>query len=107
MSVPAAVEHHYSTGLTRPNIERALIDAGRDPARIEPADLAMLEDFHTMGRLATAALGELAEVQTEDAVLDAGTGIGGSGEIPCRPLRMPGHSSRSDGRVLRDGAVAR
>jgi sarcosine/dimethylglycine N-methyltransferase len=89
MSVPAAVEHHYSTGLTRPNIEWALIDAGKDPARIEPAALAMLEDFHTMGRLATAALGELAEVRSEDAVLDAGTGIGGAarflaGRFGCR-----------------------
>jgi ubiquinone/menaquinone biosynthesis C-methylase UbiE len=78
MSVPAAVEEHYSTGLTRANIERALADAGKDPAKLEPADLAMLEDFHTMGRLATAALGDLAEVEAEDRVLDAGTGIGGA-----------------------------
>ncbi len=61
MSAPVAVEQHYSTGLTRANIERALIDAGKDPAALEPADLAVLEDFHTMGRFATAALAELAE----------------------------------------------
>ncbi|HEX4437195.1 MAG TPA: methyltransferase domain-containing protein [Solirubrobacteraceae bacterium] len=78
MSVPVAVEEHYSTGLTRANIERALADAGKDPAKLELADLAMLEDFHTMGRLATAALGDLAEVKAEDRVLDAGTGIGGA-----------------------------
>ena len=89
MSAPVAVEQHYSTGLTRANIERALIGAGKDPAAIEPADLAMLEDFHTMGRFATAALADLADVQPEDSVLDAGTGIGGAarflaGEIGCR-----------------------
>jgi ubiquinone/menaquinone biosynthesis C-methylase UbiE len=89
MSVPAAVEKHYSTGLTRPNIERALLDAGKDPAKIETADLAMLEDFHTMGRLATAALADLAGVGAKDRVLDAGTGIGGAarflaGRFGCR-----------------------
>ena len=89
MSVPKAVEEHYSTGLTRSNIEAALINAGKDPAKLEPADLATLEDFHTMGRLATAALGDLASVKREDRVLDAGTGIGGAarflaGRFGCR-----------------------
>jgi sarcosine/dimethylglycine N-methyltransferase len=88
-SIPAAVERHYATGLTRSNIEAALLDAGKDPAKIETADLAMLEDFHTMGRLATAALGDLAGVGAEDRVLDAGTGIGGAarflaGRFGCR-----------------------
>jgi ubiquinone/menaquinone biosynthesis C-methylase UbiE len=89
MSAPVAVERHYSTGLTRRNIERALIGAGKDPAALEPADLAMLEDFHTMGRFATAALADLAGIGPADRVLDAGTGIGGAarflaGEIGCR-----------------------
>jgi sarcosine/dimethylglycine N-methyltransferase len=78
MSEPAAVENHYSTGLTRANIERALTDVGKNPAKLEPSDLAMLEDFHTMGRLATGALADLAVVTSEDRVLDAGTGIGGA-----------------------------
>jgi len=89
MSAPVAVEQHYSTGLTRANIERALIGAGKDPAALEPADLAALEDFHTMGRVATAALAQLAEVGPDDRVLDAGTGIGGAArfladQIGCR-----------------------
>jgi sarcosine/dimethylglycine N-methyltransferase len=86
---PVAVEQHYSTGLTRANIKRALIDAGKDPTALEPADLATLEDFHTMGRFATAALADLAGVVPEDRILDAGTGIGGAarflaGRIGCR-----------------------
>jgi ubiquinone/menaquinone biosynthesis C-methylase UbiE len=89
MSALAEVEQHYSTGLTRANIERALIGAGKDPAALESADLAMLEDFHTMGRFATAALADLADVGGEDRVLDAGTGIGAAarflaGQIGCR-----------------------
>jgi len=38
----------------------------------------MLEDFHTLGRLATSALIELAGVTAADRVLDAGSGIGGT-----------------------------
>jgi hypothetical protein len=101
MRAPVAVEQHYATGLTRPNIERALVDAGKDPARLVPADLVMLEDFHTMGRLATAALAELAHPSSADRVLDAGTGIGGAarflaGEMGCRSDRIRRHG---DGRT--------
>jgi sarcosine/dimethylglycine N-methyltransferase len=84
-----AVQQHYATGLTRANIERALIAAGKDPARLGSDEIAMLEDFHTMGRPATAALADLAGVGPEDRVLDAGTGIGGAarflaGQVGCR-----------------------
>ena len=44
----------YATGLSRQRIERALITAGKDPGRLQPADLGTLEDFHTMGRIATS-----------------------------------------------------
>ena len=38
----------------------------------------MLEDFHSLGRLATAALIDLAKISASDRVLDAGSGIGGT-----------------------------
>jgi sarcosine/dimethylglycine N-methyltransferase len=41
----------------------------------------MLEDFHTLGRLATAALTDLAQISASDRVLDAGTGIGGTARL--------------------------
>lgn len=72
------LEGQYTTGLSRNNIEKALVAAGKDLDRLHPADLAMLEDFHTLGRLATNQLAELAEVGTDDTVLDAGSGIGGT-----------------------------
>lgn len=68
----------YATGLSRQSITRALVSAGKDPDRLAPADLGTLEDFHTMGRIATGQLAELAKITREDRVLDAGTGIGGT-----------------------------
>ena len=79
----------YATGLSRQRIERALITAGKDPGRLQPADLGTLEDFHTMGRIATSQLAELAGITGDDHVLDAGSGIGGTarflaGQYGCR-----------------------
>jgi sarcosine/dimethylglycine N-methyltransferase len=68
----------YSTGLSRRNIEQALIAAGKDLDHLEPADLALLEDFHTMGRFATTQLVDLIGITSGDGVLDAGSGIGGT-----------------------------
>jgi SAM-dependent methyltransferase len=72
------VPGQYSTGLSRPNIERALIAAGKDVDHLQPADLALLEDFHTMGRIATGQLVELIGITSDTRVLDAGSGIGGT-----------------------------
>lgn len=72
------IETQYATGLSRPNIEGALVAAGKDLGRLQPADLGPLEDFHTMGRFATAQLLELAAITGESRVLDAGSGIGGT-----------------------------
>lgn len=74
----AQIDHQYSTGLTRRDIERALMRAGLDLDRLQPVDLAMLEDFHTMGRIATGQLVDLAGVSSRATVLDAGCGVGGT-----------------------------
>jgi sarcosine/dimethylglycine N-methyltransferase len=72
------IDTQYSTGLSRHSIERALVAAGKDPGRLVPSDLALLEDFHTMGRIATAQLVDLIGIRPENHVLDAGSGIGGT-----------------------------
>ena len=72
------IDSQYSTGLSRDNIELALIAAGMDLHHIQPADLGVLEDFHTSGRMATSQLADLAEITSNDEVLDAGSGIGGT-----------------------------
>jgi sarcosine/dimethylglycine N-methyltransferase len=68
----------YSTGLSQANIEQALIAAGKDLDHLHRSDLRQLEDFHTMGRIATSELVDLIAITPETTVLDAGTGIGGT-----------------------------
>ena len=72
------IHDQYTTGLSRRNIERALVAAGQDLDHLAPADLAPLEDFHTMGRYATTELVDLLAIADADDVLDAGSGIGGT-----------------------------
>jgi SAM-dependent methyltransferase len=79
--MPTTIDQPYATGLTRANIERALAQAGKEIGALQPGDLAMLEDFHSLGRLATAALVDLARISASDRVLDAGTGIGGTARL--------------------------
>jgi len=72
------IRTQYSTGLSRHNIEQALVAAGKDLDHLTPADLGLLEDFHTMGRYATSQLADLVGITSTDQVLDAGSGIGGT-----------------------------
>jgi sarcosine/dimethylglycine N-methyltransferase len=72
------IHEQYSTGLSRRNIERALIAARKDLDHLASADLAPLEDFHTMGRYATTELVNMLGITSSDGVLDAGSGIGGT-----------------------------
>jgi sarcosine/dimethylglycine N-methyltransferase len=72
------IDTQYSTGVSRQGIERALVAAGLDIAHLQPADLALLEDFHTMGRIATHQLLDLLDVTSDHHVLDAGSGVGGT-----------------------------
>ena len=62
----------YATGLSRQGIERALTAAGKDTDHLAPADLGALEDFHTMGRIATGQLAELAGEQGVDQLRPPG-----------------------------------
>jgi sarcosine/dimethylglycine N-methyltransferase len=71
----------YSTGVSRQGIERALVAAGLDLECLQPADLAPLEDFHTMGRIATGQLVDLLGITSDHRVLDAGSGIGGTARL--------------------------
>src|SRR3954447_5409374 len=74
-------ESPYATGQARADIERALTAAGKDVRTLQAPDLALLEDFHSLGRLATAALVDLARIGASDRVLDAGAGIGGTARV--------------------------
>jgi sarcosine/dimethylglycine N-methyltransferase len=77
----STINQPYATSLTRSNIERALAKAGKPTAASHASDLAILEDFRNLGRLAAAALIELVQISTSDRVLDADTGIGGTARL--------------------------
>jgi sarcosine/dimethylglycine N-methyltransferase len=81
------IHAQYSTALSRHNIELALIAAGKDLNHLQPADLALLEDFHTMGRIATSQLVDLIGIRPENRVLDAGSGIGGTARFVAERCR--------------------
>ena len=72
------IQTQYSTGASRQAIEQMLVAAGKDLDHLRQADLALLEDFHTMDRIATTQLADLVEISPGDEVLDAGSGIGGT-----------------------------
>ena len=55
------IQTQHSTGTSRQAIEQALVAAGKDLDHLRPEDLALLEDFHTMGRIATTELADLVE----------------------------------------------
>ncbi len=89
MSTAATTPSTYETGEARRRIAQALTRSGKDPDRLAPDDLAQLEDFHSLGRIATLGLINLAGLTSEDRVLDAGSGIGGTArllaaQIGCR-----------------------
>lgn len=77
----STIDQPYATGQIRFNIERALAEVGKQTDTLQASDLAMLEDFHSLGRLATATLIDLAKISSSDRVLDAGTGIGGTARL--------------------------
>lgn len=84
-----SVPTQYGTGTTRERIERALLAAGHPLDTVGASELALLEDFHMNGRLATSDLIGLAGITAADRVLDAGSGIGGTAryladQIGCR-----------------------
>lgn len=72
------VEHHYGRGQILESILSALRRAGKDPARLTPADLAPVDAFHIRGREATIELARRAALTPGLRVLDVGSGLGGS-----------------------------
>ena len=70
------------TASTRPGspdrTSTTLLASGKDLREIHAEDLSAVEDFHTLGRIATSQLAEVAEIKNRDEVLDAASGIGGT-----------------------------
>jgi ubiquinone/menaquinone biosynthesis C-methylase UbiE len=78
MGTEQAVAQHYTHGA----LERALLDAlraaGKNPDRLEPSDLAPVDEFHIGGRQATIDLAGELRVTRGMHLLDIGSGLGGA-----------------------------
>jgi ubiquinone/menaquinone biosynthesis C-methylase UbiE len=74
----AKVASHYAnTGLEQAVLD-ALVASGKDIARLAPADLAPVDEFHTGGRQATIDLAAQLDFAAGMHLLDIGCGIGGA-----------------------------
>jgi len=72
----SALSYYEGPDLTN-TLQGALARAGLDPRALDVDDLAPLDEFHALGRAATLALAELADVQPGERVIDVGAGIAG------------------------------
>jgi hypothetical protein len=85
--------NQYAAGRLGHRIERALIDAGKNLGDLAPGDLCAVEDLHTSGRIATGRPAGLAEISSDDAVLDAAA-ASGHRPLSRRPVRLRGRGPR-------------
>jgi ubiquinone/menaquinone biosynthesis C-methylase UbiE len=83
MATDPALEYYDGPDL-EPVVLGALREAGRDVERLAPDDLAQLDEFHALGRPATLAQAEMAELAEGERVLDLGAGIGGPSRVLAR-----------------------
>lgn len=77
-NVEERVARHYTHGGLEQAISEALAASGADLARLTPADLAPVDEFHIGGRQATAEFAQQLEVAPEASLLDIGCGLGGA-----------------------------
>jgi sarcosine/dimethylglycine N-methyltransferase len=83
----ASLEEHYSARDIEARILAAVRAAGLNPEQpLSPQELGAFDHFHTGGLPASLVLQELAQIRTEDRVLDIGAGLAG-------PARMLASSS--------------
>ncbi|MDX1812875.1 MAG: SAM-dependent methyltransferase, partial [Gammaproteobacteria bacterium] len=69
------VNKHYSVSDIEARILDALSEAGFDTKQqLSPMELAALDHFHTGGLASSQILQELAQIRTDDRVLDIGAG---------------------------------
>jgi SAM-dependent methyltransferase len=78
MSDEAALRYYEHDGTDPlPVVLSALRESGRDADEIAIDDLAGIDEFHALGRPATMALAELADIASGTEVIDVGAGLGG------------------------------
>lgn len=81
-----AVAAHYSRPGLQSRIDETLRSIGRDPARLNPDELAPLDQFHTGGKAATLSIARAAGIHAGQKVLDVGGGLGGPARVLAQQL---------------------
>ena len=77
MSIETHIAGHYAQGTLEQRILIALRESGKDPDRLDPDDLAPVDEFHHGGRAATAAFAPRLKLRPGINLLEIGSGIGG------------------------------
>lgn len=77
MTLETEIARHYTSGPLEARILDALRAAGKDPDRLDPDDLAPIDEFHQGGRAATAAFAPRLGLRPGMRLLDLGAGLGG------------------------------
>lgn len=101
MNVETDVADHYTEGTLEKRILVALRQAGKDPDRLDPDDLAPVDEFHHGGRAATAAFAPRLGLRSGMHLLEIGSGIGGPARYFARQ-----HGCRVTGIDLTEEFVA-
>lgn len=83
------IEGQYTIGRLGDSILEALRAEDHDLDHLDPEVLAPVEEFHTLGRIATKSLAAAADITTADRVLDVGCGIGGPARFLARTFGCP------------------
>ncbi len=73
-----AVADHYGVAGLLARILDGVVAAGGDPDRLQPEDLAPVDEFHIGGRAATKFAVSKMRLRDGDHVLDIGCGLGGA-----------------------------
>ncbi|WP_416896899.1 MAG: class I SAM-dependent methyltransferase [Minwuia sp.] len=76
--IEAAVARHYGSGELLERILAGLEQLGLDAGRIDPVELAPVDEFHTAGRTMTVKALDMTPLEAGMHVLDVGCGIGGT-----------------------------
>ncbi|WP_353645150.1 class I SAM-dependent methyltransferase [Mesorhizobium sp. WSM2239] len=76
-TIEQEVVQHWTHGSLEEAIRSGLIASGHSLDRLQPDDLAPVDEFHMGGREATVHLAEKIDLKAGTTVLDIGSGIGG------------------------------
>ena len=77
MNEDRSIQTHYRSAGLIDRILAGLTAAGKNPESPTIEDLAPADEFHSLGRVATKELAELAALEPGTRVLDVGSGLGG------------------------------